>query len=252
MQKRLMQKRLMAILAALIFGGILTAPPRASAGYLVGGPLQLSVYDSPIGTDFNQTITIGDGTTTLDAGEMTVTQTLVPAGAGVEWLVLDFEATGGRLLAGDPNAYWSIQYNAQLASPGYETGRFFYWAVDGAATSPIYPFLTITGIETNPLDPSGGQVYGNFNPPGGAPLTAANFSLFVTPYSAIAGGGMNINKVNGIVIGLQVTDASVPEPSSLTLGALGAVAIGGIAWGRRPGRIRDLPRKATARDQHHR
>jgi len=236
-----MQKRIVCILGLLIFGWMLAVPPEASAGFRIGGPLTVSIDDSPIGTNFSQTVTLSPGMTTLDQGEMTLTQSLFTTGPNTQWLVLDLEATGGRLLAGNLSGFWSIGADTALSAPVGFTGFFGYWSVNGAPTNPINPFLGITNIYTDPINPSIGLVYGSIFP---QPIASGTTSLalpnltYVTPYSAISEGGMNPNAVNGFVTGLQVTNSSVPEPSSLCLGAIGAVVAAGAVLARRRRRPR--------------
>ena len=220
---------------ALAASWMLATPYEASAGILVGGPLTVIVDDSPINTNFTQTLTVSPGTTTsLDQGEMTVSQTLVSTGPSTQWLVLDFEATGGRLLAGNLSGYWSVGADLPLSSPGGFTGVFGYWSVNGAPSSPINPIPVsgfIENVETDPLNPNISPVYGEEF---GGPIVSGTTSLalsplvYFDPYSYFIGlGGMNANAINGFVIGMEVTNASVPEPGSLAL-ALAALASGGL------------------------
>jgi hypothetical protein len=222
------------IFGALAASWMLANPYEASAGITVGGPLTVIVDDSPINTDFSQTLPVGAGTTSLDQGEMTVSQMLVSTGPGTQWLVLDFEATNGLPLAGNPGGFWSMGADLPLSSPGGFTGVFGYWSVNGAPSSPINPIPVsgfVSNVETDPLNPSISPVYGEEF--GGA-IVSGTTSLALTdlvyfdPYSYYIGlGGMNPSAINGFVIGMQVTDASVPEPSSLAL-ALAGLASGGL------------------------
>ena len=55
--------------------------------------------------------------------------------------------------------------------------------------------------------------------------------VFMSDYSFfLPQGGMAPNAVNGFVIGIKVTDtvSAVPEPSSMSLAALGAALMGGV------------------------
>jgi len=235
------------IFGTLALGSILATPSGASAGFLVGGNLTVSVDDSPIGTNFTQTVTLGTGMTTLDQGEMTLTQSLFSSGSNPQWLVLDFEATGGRLIAGNLSGTWMIGADTALSAPGGFTGVFSYWSVNGAPTNPITPigvgFTSFVG--TNPVDPSLSPVYVQIFPgsiknsdPNTNLLELPDLLLF-SPYSLfVSRGGMDVNADNGFVIGLQVTNSSVPEPSSLCLGAIGAAVAGGVALGWRRRRLR--------------
>ena len=128
------------IFGALAAGWMLATPYEASAGLLVGGALTVTVDDSPISTDFSQTVTLGASMTTLDQGEMTLAQTLVSTGPNTQWLVLDFEATGGLLLAGNLGGYWAIDTDPALSSPAGFTGIFGYWSVNGVAEQPNHSY----------------------------------------------------------------------------------------------------------------
>ena len=232
------------IFGTLALGWMLAIPSGASAGFLVGGNLTVAVDDSAIGTNFSQTVTLGPGTTTLTGEMMTLGQSLVTTGPNTQWLVLDFEATGGHLLAGNLSGFWSIGADAALAAPGGFTGVFGYWSVNGAPTNPINPWGSgfIDFVETDPLNPSikpvFGYEFGHAIASGTTVIDLPNLTL-VSPYSHISAGGMNPNAVNGFVIGLEVTNTqSVPEPSSLCLGAIGAALAGGAALSRRRTRSR--------------
>jgi len=218
-----MRSRAFAIFAISTFFWILAVSSNASAGFLVGSTLAISVDDSPLGTNFTQNVTLAPGTTPLDQGELSLTQTLVPAGPNSQWLVLDFEATNGALLAGNLGGYWEIQQTAQLASPGNWTGFFIFWTVNGVATNPIYPFGGLTQIGSNPLNASS-PAYGAFFFDPNVSTSIRSF-VDVSPYSYISNGGMDPNAVNGFTMEMQATNA-VPEPAALCLAGLGALMVG--------------------------
>jgi hypothetical protein len=228
------------ILGALAVGWMLATPYEASAGLAVGGPLTVTVDDSPNGTNFTQTVTLGSSMTTLDQGEMTLAQTVVSTGPGVQWLVLDFQATGSLPLAGNPNGFWAIDANPALSSPSGFTGVFGYWTVNGAPSSPINSITSagpgfLNSVGTDPLNPSISPVYAEEF---GSAIVSGTTSLpldllFFDPYSDfITEGGMNPSAINGFVVGIQVTNSAVPEPSSLCLGAIGVVVACGAAVAR--------------------
>jgi hypothetical protein len=231
------------LLGTLAVGWMLGTPASASAGWLVGSAMSVGVQDSPLGTNFTQNVTLARGTTTLDSGEMTLTQTLVTSGPNSQWLLLDFEATNGGLLAGNPSGYFQINQSSQLSEPGNFTGFFNDWSVNGKPTGPISAFGGFT-TETNPINASLGLVYGSFflDP---TVRTSIGTYAFVSPYSLIASGGMDPNSVNGFTMGIQITN--VPEPSSLTLTAIGSVVAGGAVMSRRRNRLSEG--KSAARPQ---
>jgi hypothetical protein len=222
------------LLSTLILIWAMSTPQPTVAGWLVGGSLSIGVDDSPLGTSFTQNLTLMPGTTTIDAGEMTLTQSIFQAGPHSQWLVLDFEATGGHLLAGNPDIGWQAGGSGQLSSPSINTSIFAYWSVDGIATQTIHPFGQFTSIETNPIDPNLGLVYyANRNT---APSEIIGGSGHANPYNVISQGGMNPGKVDGFVLGLLEVDVNaVPEPSTIGLMMFGILGVGTLRWWR--GRI---------------
>jgi hypothetical protein len=231
-----MQKLLVRILGVMIVAGVLAGPSEASTSWLVGGTIQVSVTDSPLSTNFTQNVTLGASTTTLDAGEMMLTQTIIQDGPNAQWLILDFEATGSHLLAGDPNAYWDIDAVAPISAPGQISAWFSDWTVNGTwqnATSGIGGLIT----EPNPLGSNPANVFGSDTPPPWPVTTSFDTFTNVSPYSYISAGGMDTTTVNGFVMGSLLTSASVPEPSSVVLATIGGVTVGGVALRRRRGRL---------------
>jgi hypothetical protein len=233
-----MNKRLIHLLGTLIFAGMTIIPDEASAGILVGGTMSVSLDDTPAGNDFTGNFTVQAGvgnTTAVPSADMTLTESLYNTAPGVQWLVLDIEATNGHLLAGNLNGYWSIGATLPLASPSGFTGAFGYWSVNGSPTNPIDSF--IGGFldhpnQTDPVDSSIYPVYADIFPSaiasGTTSLPLPNL-IYMSDYSYyLPQGGMNPNAVNGFVIGMQVTSSAIPEPSSLCLAAA-AAAMGGFA-----------------------
>lgn len=239
-----MRRRLAPIFMAMILGGMLTLPTEVSAQLQVGGTLSLTVDDTPVGTNFNGNVTLQPGTTTLPGIDMTLTQTIDTVGPGTQWLVLDFEATNGKLLAGNLGGFWDIGATLLLSTPSGFTGVFGYFSVNGAPTDPINGFGSgfIEDVGTDPINSSISPVYVQADFP--SPLVSGTTSLplpnliEIGPYSGISAGGMDPNAVNGFVLGLKVTTTSVPEPSSLYLTVVGVATIGGIALARRTLRAR--------------
>jgi hypothetical protein len=241
-----MKKDLARILGALIVAGGLADPSPARAGWLVGGTMKITVDDSPLATNFTQDVTLAAGCTTLDRGELTVTQTLIPAGPGQEWLVLDFQATGSYLLAGNLGGYWEMSAVAPVSSPGLLTQAFLDWTTDGVWYDATRPILNGFPVIPNPLGTDPANVFG---PTVQLPLPATeDFDLYssATPYNDISTGGLNLDAVNGFVMG-GLLASSVPEPSSMVLAATGGVVMIGVAVRRRrKGRARSRSSRAPA------
>lgn len=241
-----MKKRLIHLLGALIFGGIAIVPDEASAGILMGGTMSVTVDDTPVGSDFTGNFTVQSGvgnTTALPSLDMTLTESLYTTAPGTQWLVLDFEATGGKLLAGNLDGFWEVGATLPLASPSGFTGVFGYWSVNGVPSSPINGF--VGGFldypnQTDPVNPSIYPVYALIFPSAIASGTTSlplSSLLYFSDYSYyLSQGGMNPNAVNSFVIGMEVSNTSVPEPSSLCLAAAAAAVTGGFALVRRKAR----------------
>jgi hypothetical protein len=226
-----MRTKVVAMMGMLVMGWSVIVPGPVSAGWLTGGTFTVTVNDSPLGDNFNQGVTLAPGTTTLETG-MTLTQTIIPVNASSQWLVLDFEATNGGLLAGNPTGAWQIQAGGIPTTPAYLTGVFFDFTVNEVPTNPISTFPGFfSPIETNPINPALGDVYGSFTPPSGPPFTGWYAFAAWAPYNGISAGGMDTNAVNGFTLALLEVDA-VPEPSSLCLVAIGAVVLGGFRLAR--------------------
>jgi hypothetical protein len=258
-----MKNDLARILGALIVVGVLAVPSPARAGWLVGGAMKITVDDSPLGTNFTQDVTLAAGTTTLDRGELMLTQKLIPAGPGREWLILDFQATGSHLLAANPGIFWEISAVAPVSFPGLVTQAFLDWTTDGVwydATRPI----GIVPVISNPLGTDPANVFGATTQPPWPATVKFNLFAYISPYDDISLGGLNPKAVNGYVMGGLLV-SSVPEPPSVVLAATGGVVMIGVALCRRrkgqgrsrsgrapadaeaPGEVRGIPTLRPAR-----
>ncbi len=207
----------------------------SSQGFLIGSSFSVSGTNSP--TNFNDSVTVLPGTSTLDGGLLSLTQTIVVNGNS-DWLNLNFEANRG-LLASNLAAAWEIDVEGvQLSSPAYLTGIMVYWTVNRAPAEPIHPFLVFSPVGPNPLSPSGQEAYvRSFAISPGSPLySSIGEFASISRYNAISEGGMNPSTVNGFDLAIRIT--SVPEPSSLVLAGIGGICGSCLVVRRRRCRIR--------------
>jgi hypothetical protein len=193
------------------------------------------VSDDPLGNSFTQNVTLGNGTTTIDNGALTLTQTLVPTGANAEWLVLDYQATGVGLIGGNPNITQSYSATGATSSLTVLSQFFFNWTVNGALINSITNGVFPETIEADPINPSLGNVfsYSGGGTDGNAPAMSWNLYDYVSPYSKIDGAGVDVGTATGFVFAGLVTNTSVPEPSSLVLAGIASVAV--MIWKRSAG-----------------
>jgi hypothetical protein len=208
--------------APLILVASVAAPRSASADWLIGSSMTISVDDSPLGTSFSQNVTLGPGTTVLDQGELTLTQTLVSVSPGTQWIVLDYQATGGRLIGADPNINW--EYSAiGKCTPSIGAQWFFNWTIDGSFINSINEGGPWAEVGPDPINPALGNVFNYMGP-----LPAAgSFDMYaqIYPYSYNGASGVDISKANGFIFGGLITAAPVPEPSTLALCGIGGIVL---------------------------
>lgn len=205
------------------------AAAEAHAGFAIGDTFTVAGTNAP--NNFSQSVTLTPGTTTIDGGLLTLTQSLYTVG-GDQWLILNFQATGG-IMAGNVNNYWQLGAdNVPLDSPGYFIGGLVYFTVNGAAVEPISPFASnFTTIGPDPLDSSVGNVYlFQFSV---SLLTSLNAVTTMSPYNLIEQGGMNPSLVNGYVEGIEIQPGVVPEPGSMALLGLGVAILAAYRRGSR-------------------
>src|ERR1700756_1914174 len=102
----------MAVVAALLLG---TAGAAKADLFVSGSIFTDSGTSSP--TSFSQSVTLAPGTYSLDGGALSLDLSIVPAGAGDEWLVFNYTTVGGVPLSCD-GCDWSLyQTGLQAAVP---------------------------------------------------------------------------------------------------------------------------------------
>lgn len=208
------------------------AAHEARADWLVGSSYQLDFTNFPVNASTTATL---DLTTKTVNSNLTVVEKIFQDGPNSQWVDFNFESINGGPLASNFNSTWRIDVTGvDVAAPAMGSGFYFYWTIDGAPVSPIFPFSGLTSIAPIPTAPLDGPAYVALGFPPFGPLDSFDAFAFISPYSFISAGGMDPNKVNGFHVGIRETNVpSVPEPSSLALAGGGAVGLIGFALRRR-------------------
>ena len=226
--------RILVFFAGLALAGL---GGESRADYLIGSTFHVAGLNTP--NTFDETVTLAPGTTLIDGGRLSLTQSIVEQGGGL-WLNLRFTATQGRLI---PNANLNGSFgvsDVQLAAPAYYSARMLYWTIGGEPAPGIAPFYQVTPVLPNPLDPLGRNVYLHYDSPT-LPTSVVAQVVSPTPYTAMYSGNIDPTRVDGIVMAFKIT-AVTPEPaaclSALTGLSITAVVAIGRSRGARAGRGR--------------
>ena len=174
------------------------------------------------------------GSTTIDNGQLTLTQTIYNVAGGAQWLDLNFQTVGGGQLANNLGDLWEMQANGiQLSAPEFITGFYLYFTLNGTAFNPINqaPGYNLP-VEPNPIDPALGPVFGTTYQNLG-PFSVVDTYVDSNPYNGLSAEGVDPNTANGFHMALMMTP--VPEPSTLTLAIIGSGVVGGIVVAHRRG-----------------
>jgi hypothetical protein len=208
-----------------IFAGLLaiaiSGSVRADPIFKVGSTFTLIGTNFP--NDFTQTVTLNPGTTLIDGGILSLTQSIVDQNGG-EWLVLDFQTTDGGDIAGSQNAHWEIdENNVHLVKSSIWTQRYFDWGTDGVLANPTSLITPEPGlaIATNPITGSGDVFLRTITV---GPFKFLDYGVFLTPFSSLGKSGIDPTDVNEFQNGLFVSP--VPEPRSLALLASALAGLG--------------------------
>lgn len=216
--------------------GLAAVTAKADPVWDVGGTIAISGTNAP--DNFSQNVTLSSGSSSIDSGTLTLTQSVAPGPNGAEWFILDYQAASNTVIAGNTSNYWELQAFVPMAQPDNSLGFYFDWGLNGTLYSATTggPF---TGIATNPVTGSG-SVFANsslcsYNSCGYINTTNNTVDFFVSlnPYSLISGSGISLSAANEFQIGVLAQPvAPVPEPATLSL-LLSGVVIGGFAMRRR-------------------
>jgi hypothetical protein len=223
-----MQTKLIVTTAVLLG---LAAPAHAEL-FTIGANFTIDLTNSP--TSENDTVTLTPGVTqVIDGGNVDLTISLVAAGGGKEWVVLNYQTVvaGAPLsVAGDD---WSINPSLPAAVPLNFIGDYTQWqGADGLnipQTGRIFgqtlmasPIAGVTG--------SGEGTLGFVDPIGGpGPLPA--LGAFADPFSIVL-NGLPAAQVSGFTAALEFSPVTpaVPEPSTWAMMLAGFAGLGLMGW----------------------
>ena len=234
-------KKIGRIVVALVMAATIVTSAQA-------GPIQVGGTYKVTNTNFPNTFESRDltinstakaiGATTVGGPTtLTVRERITATSSEAEWIEWIFEKPDAPLADVTTGGWKTEIFNVPVTTPVIYDGFFVYWTIDGHAAQNI---TTITGLgapRVNPLN-SAHLVYGGFFPATGPFTGPLSFDAFLTNYAAgIAQGNMDINQINGFVVGAHLTTAVgaelVPEPSSITMLAIGGIALCGYGWRRK-------------------
>jgi hypothetical protein len=213
--------RLTLLAAASIASLVLSSNPEARGElFQLGSSFLVTGTNFP--TNFGPaTVTLGQSTT-VNNGQLTLSETFVPDGPNAEWAVFNFSTTSGGPLAGNSSGLWQVNLNnIPLTQVVNYDNAFIYWTANGSAFSPLSLWGNVTQIAPNPINPSLGPAF--FLPAGGT-LTSLNVFANVFPYSFLNDVGVNTSAANDFHFGVHVT--AVPEPSAWVLLAIAVGMVG--------------------------
>jgi PEP-CTERM motif len=220
------------LLAALVAASVAQAA-QADPLFDTGATITVSGTNAP--DTFTNTVLLTPGTQSLDNGALSLTTSFVPAGGGAEWLVLDWQTTGGGPFS-QPNLNFNLTASGIVAAQALtELAGFTQFGSNG---TPLTPTSSVFGepIEANPIP---GQTGEGFEV--GVPTTTlpagpiANFFAFLDPFSQLAPELGNTNApINDLLIAGEFEVAAVPEPSTWAMMILGFCGLGFMAYRRKP------------------
>jgi PEP-CTERM motif len=224
-----MQTKLIVTTAVLLG---LAAPAHAEL-FTIGANFTVELTNSP--TSENDTVTFSPGVTQLiDGGNLDLTISLVDAGGGAEWVVLNYQTVSADLPLSLAGENWGITPLGLPAAVALNfIGDYTQWqGADGAniaQTGRIFgqtlmasPIAGVTG--------SGEGTLGFIDPIGGpGPLTG--LGAFANPFGQVL-NGLPADQVNGFTAALEFAPATaaVPEPSTWAMMFLGFAGLGFLGY----------------------
>jgi hypothetical protein len=222
-------------LAACVATAALAAAGSASADALFdfSAGAMFTVYGTNAPNTFNDVtgVSFALGTQSIDGDALQLTISTYAGPGNSEWIVFDFQAPAGTLIAGDPTQDWQLGVtDVPFAQDLLFEHYYVAWGSNGTLFGPTDDQGSNTSIETNPITGSG-DVFGSDVMP--ALLESyGQLEGDVDPFAdTLDLWGIGSSGINEFEIGGLYAPAAAPEPATLTL--LGAGLLGAGIWRRR-------------------
>ncbi len=194
--------------------------PAAKAEVFVIGST-FTVNGTTSGGSYSDTVTLQNGSTTVDGGALALTISIVPDGVN-EWVEFSFMTTTeipSPVMSNTADDWESDQNGLDMAVAGSFIG--YYQAFLDGSGNTITPSSGIYGgasVMSNPIPGGSGMGVGlqGFDGPfGPGPL----YDLYsdIDPFNLLDSDGVPSANVDGFVQAWEFTAAPVPEPSSMVL-----------------------------------
>lgn len=217
--------RILPALTAAAFAASAGQALAATNLFTPGATFQVQASSSP--DTFDDTVNLTPGTTLLDGGAVSLTISIVSGGGSNEWLVFDYNTTGGGPLSG-PGDYWDVyETGLQAAEPVDFIAAYLEFLDNGVVQTPTT--CAVFGCPAaNPV-PGGtgtGWANGGYSYPLGTTLPA--LGTYIDPWDYLDDTGINSGDVNGYEEALEFTPTGAPEPETWALMILGAGAVGAV------------------------
>jgi PEP-CTERM motif len=231
-----MNLKLTLLAASAAALAIVTSAAHADPLFTEGADFTIELTSSP--TTENDVVSLSPGVTqVLAGGALDLTISVVNAGGGAEWVVLDYQTTSPATPLSLANQDWGITPLGLPAAVALNfVGDYTQWqgpnGANIAQTGGIFGQTLMASPITGVVG-SGEGTLGFVNPIGG-PGALGGLGAFADPFNDVL-SGLPATQVNGFVQALEFAPqvAAVPEPSTWAMMILGFCGLGFMAYRRK-------------------